>query len=73
MGIQYLALFQDVGVHLTWKDLQPLKPSSGLVLLPDALMSECPPLDILCVPGGAGVGAIVERARARLLAAGDLA
>lgn len=55
-----LASLQDVSVHLVWKDLQPLKSSSGLVLQPDTLMSECPPLDILCVPGGAGVGALME-------------
>jgi cyclohexyl-isocyanide hydratase len=55
-----LASLPDVSVHLIWKDLQPLKSSSGLVLQPDTLMGECPPLDILCVPGGAGVGALME-------------
>jgi len=55
-----LASLQDVSVHLIWKDLQPLKSSSGLVLQPDTLMGECPPLDILCVPGGSGVGALME-------------
>jgi cyclohexyl-isocyanide hydratase len=33
-----------------------------MVLTPDMDFSHCPPLDILCVPGGAGVNALLEDA-----------
>jgi cyclohexyl-isocyanide hydratase len=55
-----LASLPDVTVHLIWKDLAPLRSSSGLVLTPDTLMDACPRLDVLCVPGGAGVGPLME-------------
>lgn len=55
-----LASLPDVTVHLIWKDLTPLRSSSGLVLTPDTLMDACPRLDVLCVPGGAGVGPLME-------------
>jgi cyclohexyl-isocyanide hydratase len=58
-----LAPLPDVTVHLIWKDLAPLRSSSGLLLTPNILMSDCPPLDVLCVPGGAGVGPLMEDAQ----------
>lgn len=58
-----LAPLPDVTVHLIWKDLAPLRSSSGLLLTPNVLMSDCPPLDVLCVPGGAGVGPLMEDAQ----------
>lgn len=36
------------------KTLDPVRAKSGLRLLPDATLRECPPLDIVCVPGGPG-------------------
>lgn len=50
----------DAAVHLVWKDLAPLKASSGLTLVPDTTFDDCPPLDVICVPGGAGVGDLME-------------
>ncbi len=50
----------DTTVHLLWKDLAPLKSSSGLTLVPDTTFNDCPPLDVICVPGGAGVGDLME-------------
>lgn len=47
-------------VHLLWKDLAPLKSSSGLTLVPDTTFDKCPPLDVICVPGGAGIGDLME-------------
>jgi len=34
--------------------------SSGLRLLPDHGFADCPPLDVLCIPGGSGVTALLE-------------
>lgn len=49
-------------VRLIWKDLEPIVSATGLVLLPDTEMERCPQLDVLCVPGGAGVNALMEDA-----------
>ncbi len=44
----------DAKVHLLWKDLEPVRADSGLALLPTTTLSDCPPLDVLFVPGGVG-------------------
>lgn len=36
-------------VHLIWKDLQPLRSATGLMLTPTTTFADCPPLDVLCV------------------------
>ncbi|MCP4560232.1 MAG: DJ-1/PfpI family protein [Bosea sp.] len=46
-------------VHLIWKDTAPLKAATGLTLTPTTTIAECPPLDVLCVPGGAGVNPLL--------------
>lgn len=55
-----LASLPDVKVHLIWKDLEPVTASTGLVLLPTTTFDECPALDVICIPGGAGVGPLME-------------
>ncbi len=50
----------DTTVHLVWKTLAPVRASSGLVLTPSVTFDECPPLDVLCIPGGSGVGELME-------------
>lgn len=50
----------DAEVHLIWKDVRPLRSSTGLALTPTTSFATCPPLDVLCVPGGAGVNALME-------------
>ena len=47
-------------VHLLWKDLQPLTSATGLRLTPTTTFEDCPRLDVLCVPGGAGVNPLLE-------------
>lgn len=47
-------------VHLIWKDLAPVASATGLVLQPNARMSEIGQLDVICVPGGAGINALLE-------------
>src|SRR3954469_18017013 len=44
-------------VHLVWKDTEAVRAESGLALLPTASLDDCPPLDILFVPGGLGQAA----------------
>jgi cyclohexyl-isocyanide hydratase len=49
-------------VHLLWKTHDAVRSDNGLALLPDTTLAECPPLDVLCVPGGPGVAALMEDA-----------
>jgi cyclohexyl-isocyanide hydratase len=46
-------------VHLLWKDLQPVRAESGLTMLPTTPLDDCPPLDVLLVPGGYGMRALM--------------
>ncbi len=55
-----LASLPDVKVHLIWKDLVPVTASTGLVLKPTTTFDDCPKLDVICVPGGSGVGPLME-------------
>ena len=55
-----LASLPDVKVHLIWKDLMPVTASTGLVLKPTTTFDDCPPLDVICIPGGSGVGPLME-------------
>jgi len=55
-----LASLPDVKVHLIWKDLMPITASTGLVLKPTMTFEDCPALDVICIPGGSGVGPLME-------------
>ncbi|WAH60124.1 DJ-1/PfpI family protein [Pseudomonas silvicola] len=41
-------------VHLLWKDLDPVVTERGMRILPTTRYDECPPLTVICVPGGSG-------------------
>lgn len=49
-----------VTVHLIWKDLEALYSSTGLQLQPTQTFTDCPPLDVLCIPGGQGIDPLLE-------------
>jgi len=49
----------DAKVHLVWKDTQPVYADSGLGLVPTTSFADCPPLDIVFVPGGIGQVALM--------------
>jgi cyclohexyl-isocyanide hydratase len=49
----------DAKVHLVWKDTAPIRAQGGLHLVPNATLAECPPLDVVCVPGGFGTAALL--------------
>jgi len=57
---ELFAAVQGAVVHLVAKDLAPVTSASKLVLTPTISYADCPPLDVLCVPGGAGVNALLE-------------
>lgn len=49
----------EARVHLVWKDTAPIRAQGGLHLVPDTPIAECPPLDVVCVPGGFGTTALL--------------
>ncbi|MEW7859234.1 isonitrile hydratase [Pseudomonas chlororaphis] len=55
-----LASLPDVQVYLVWKARGPVTASTGLVLQATTSFADCPPLDVICIPGGAGVGPLME-------------
>lgn len=46
--------------HLVWRDAAPIASVTGLRLTPTMTFADCPRLDVLCVPGGAGVNALLR-------------
>jgi cyclohexyl-isocyanide hydratase len=49
-------------VLLVWKTLEPVTAGGGLVLQPTMAFADCPQLDLVCVPGGAGMNALLTDA-----------
>lgn len=56
---EVFASARDAEVHLVWKDLQPLRSATGLWLKPDTTFADAPDFDVFCIPGGAGVNALL--------------
>ncbi|PVX84293.1 DJ-1/PfpI family protein [Paraburkholderia unamae] len=54
-----LASMPDTQARLIWKTHEPVRSSTGLTLTPDTTFDDCPPLDVICVPGGSGVGQLI--------------
>jgi len=50
----------DTEVFLVWKTLDPVTSSGGMRLLPDVTYETCPPLDLVCVPGGGGMNPLLN-------------
>lgn len=51
--------FPDAQVHLIWKTRDPVTTGGGMQILPTTTFSDCPQLDILCIPGGAGMNPLL--------------
>lgn len=49
-------------VHLIADGLAPVTSATGLVLTPTLRLADCPRLDVLCIPGGLGVNALMQDA-----------
>ena len=60
--LQVLHRLPDGKMHIVAKTREPVPSDCGLSLLPTTTFEECPPLDLICVPGGFGVsGAIADK------------
>lgn len=51
---EVLTRMPGVRCHLLAHDLDPVASASGLKILPATVFGDCPPLDMICVPGGPG-------------------
>ena len=51
---QVFAFMPNTRVHLLWKTLAAVTSSEKMTILPTTTFDDCPPLDVLCVPGGPG-------------------
>ena len=50
--------------HILASSLAPVRDSKGLILTPEKTLSDAPLLDVLLVPGGGGVNAVMQDAQA---------
>lgn len=56
---EVFASLPDTELHLVAKTADPVRSVTGLMLYPTTTQSDCPQLDILCVPGGSGVNPLL--------------
>ena len=52
--------FPDARVHLIWKASGPIVAGGGMQILPTTTFADCPDLDLICVPGGAGMNPLLN-------------
>lgn len=60
--LQVFSRLPDARVHLIWKRIEPVPSDAVLALLPTTTYADCPQLDVICVPGGAGSDDMVNDA-----------
>jgi cyclohexyl-isocyanide hydratase len=58
--LQVFSSLPDATVHLLWKRIEPVASDTVLTVLPTTRFADCPPLDVICVPGGAGTDDMVN-------------
>jgi len=60
---QVLSRVPGAQAHLAWKTRDPVPTDVGFSIVPTTTFADCPQLDVLCVPGGFGVEALLEDAQ----------
>ena len=45
---------------MAWKTLEPVIGDTGMAIMPNTTLDECPQLDVICVPGGPGVNPLLN-------------
>jgi len=56
---EVLARLPGAETVLLWKDLDPVRSEHGLTILPMATLASSAPLDLILVPGGAGINPLL--------------
>src|SRR6516165_2597596 len=61
--LQVLSRLPQSAIHIVAKSAAPVPSDCGLGLVPTHSFSNCPPLDLICIPGGVNgvIGAIGDR------------
>jgi cyclohexyl-isocyanide hydratase len=57
---EIFASLPDTVVHLVARTAETITSATGLLLVPTTTYAACPALDVLCIPGGAGVNALLR-------------
>ena len=57
---EVFARMPDTQVHLVSHSLEPVVSDYGLTIAPNSTFDDCPPLDVLFVPGGFGIADAIE-------------
>src|SRR5579859_4090338 len=52
--LQVFSSVPGAKIHLIWKRIEPVPSDSVMMLTPTISFADCPQLDVICVPGGAG-------------------
>jgi cyclohexyl-isocyanide hydratase len=58
--VQVFSSVPGARLHLVWKRIEPVSSDSVLTLTPTTTFADCPPCDVICVPGGAGTDDVVN-------------
>jgi cyclohexyl-isocyanide hydratase len=58
--LQVFSSVPGAKVHLIWKRIEPVTTDSVMMLTPTITFADCPQLDVICVPGGAGTDDMVN-------------
>src|ERR1700759_876882 len=58
--LQVFSSLPGAQVHLIWKRIEPVTTDTVLTLMPTTTFADCPQLDVICVPGGAGTDDMVN-------------
>lgn len=57
---EVLSLVDGNELYFVWKDLAPVVTEATYSILPSHTFETCPPLDLICVPGGPGQQFIMQ-------------
>lgn len=60
--LQVLHRLPGARTEIVAKSRDPVPSDCGLALVPTVTFAECPPLDLLCIPGGFGVNEAIQDA-----------
>ena len=58
--VQVFSSVPGAKLHLVWKRIEPVPSDSVLTLTPTTTFADCPPCDVICVPGGIGTDDLVN-------------
>ena len=58
--LQVFSAVPGAKVHLIWKRIEPVPTDTVMMLTPTTTFADCPQLDVICVPGGAGISDMVN-------------